>query len=190
MKILLIAALVAACGAAAAWFLSRGGSRPADARSRASLYDYAYTSIEGTRVPLSDYRGKYLLFVNVASQCGFTPQYAELEKLSSRYKDDLVVLGFPANDFLGQEPGTNDEIKTFCTVRYGVTFPLSQKVSVVGDGRCDIYRWLTDKELNGWNNTSPKWNFYKYLVGRDGELLKVFPSSTTPLDPELTGALR
>jgi glutathione peroxidase len=190
MKILLIAALVAVCAATAAWLLSRGGDKPAGAKSRASIYDYSYTSIEGATVPLSAYRGKYILFVNVASQCGFTPQYAELEKLSAGRKEDLVVIGFPANDFLGQEPGTDEEIKTFCTTRYGVTFPLSQKISVVGDGKSDIYRWLTDKDLNGWNDKEPKWNFYKYLVGRDGELLKVLPSSTTPLSPELTEALR
>ena len=188
MKYLLLTALAAAAIAAAYWYL-RGGSRPADAGSRTSIHTYAFTSIEGTSVPLSTYKGKYLLLVNVASRCGFTPQYAELEELSKRYADRLVVIGFPANDFLDQEPGTNAEIQAFCQTRYGVTFPLSQKVVVTGAERCAIFRWLTNKGLNGWNDKEPRWNFYKYLVDPSGELVKVFPSSTTPLSADITEAI-
>lgn len=189
MKVLFVLALLAACGAAAYWYL-RGGDRPSQAGSRTSIYDLSFTSIEGAAVPLAAYRGKYILIVNVASECGFTPQYAELEQLSKTYPDSLVVIGFPANDFLGQEPGTDDEIKSFCTVRYGVTFPLAKKSPVTGGGQSEVFRWLTDKTRNGWNDKSPKWNFYKYLVSPRGELLKVFPSTTTPMSAEITEALR
>lgn len=189
MKYLFLAALAAAAIAAAYWYL-RGGSRPADAGSRTPIHDYSFTSIEGKVVPLSSFKGKHLLLVNVASRCGFTPQYAELEELSKRYADRLVVIGFPANDFLDQEPGTNEEIQTFCQTRYGVTFPLSQKVAVTGSGKCDVFRWLSNKGLNGWNDKEPRWNFYKYLIDPSGELVKVFPSSTTPLSQEITEALR
>lgn len=189
MKIFLILIIIAAIGVAAYRYLT-GGKRPAEARSAASIYGYTFRSIEGTAVPLSAFRGKYILIVNVASQCGYTPQYAELEELAKSYADKLVVIGFPANNFLGQEPGTNEEIKSFCTTRYGVTFPLSEKVSVVGTEQSDIFRWLSDKDLNGWNDKGPKWNFYKYLITPDGELAGVFPSATTPLSDEITGALR
>jgi glutathione peroxidase len=189
IKLILICAAAVVLGVAVWWYLA-GGERPARKASRASIYDCSFTSIDGRTVPLASFKGKYMLLVNVASQCGFTPQYEELEKLSEKYKDRLVVIGFPANDFMGQEPGTNEEIKTFCTVRYGVTFPLSQKVSVTGAERSVIYRWLTESSLNGWNDKAPKWNFYKYLVAPDGELAQVFPSTTTPLSESLTGAIR
>ena len=189
IRLLLIVAAAAALGIALLWYLA-GGERPAKSRSRTSIYDYSFTSIEGKTVPLASFRGKYMLIVNVASQCGFTPQYEELEKLSEAYKEKLVVIGFPANDFMGQEPGTNEEIRTFCSVRYGVTFPLSQKVSVVGTEQTGVFRWLTDSALNGWNDRSPKWNFTKYLVAPDGELAEVFPSTTTPMSESVRGALR
>lgn len=191
MAIKIILALVgaAAIGIAGYWYLS-GSERPKDAKSTTSIYDFAFTSIEGAPVPLSRFRGQYLLLVNVASECGFTPQYAELQQLSDRFAGKLVVIGFPANDFMGQEPGTDEEIKTFCTARYGVTFPLSTKVSVVGEEQSDIYRWLSDKRLNGWNDSAPRWNFAKYLITPDGELAKMFPSAVTPLSNEIAGAIR
>ncbi len=189
LKVFGLAIVVIAGGLGVFWYF--GGTRkPAESSKRTSIYDYSFTSIEGQAVSLASYKGKYMLLVNVASQCGFTPQYEELEQLSEKYKEKLVVIGFPANDFMGQEPGTNDEIKTFCKVRYGVTFPLSQKVSVVSPARSDVFRWLTDDSLNGWNDKAPKWNFYKYLVTPGGELAQVFPSTTTPMSEALTGAIR
>lgn len=166
-----------------------GQVSPAGAHSTTSIYEYGYTAMDGKKVKLSAYKGKKFLIVNVASQCGFTPQYEGLEKLAKEYKDRVTVIGFPANNFGHQEPGTNEEIVKFCTSTYGVTFPMSQKISVIGDDQDPIYKWLTTKSLNGWNETAPKWNFYKYLIDEKGELIRVFPSVTTPLSKELTGAL-
>jgi glutathione peroxidase len=164
--------------------------RPESAVSRKSIFDYSYTSIEGKEVDLAAFKGRYILFVNVASKCGYTPQYAELEKLFLDYKDKLVIIGFPANDFGSQEPGTNEEIARFCSTTYDVTFPMARKTMVIGDGMHPIYKWLTDPSLNGWNDKAPKWNFTKYLVGKDGELLKVFPSKTVPLSEEITSLMK
>jgi glutathione peroxidase len=159
--------------------------KPHNARSAKSIYDYAFISVDGMVVPLSEFKGKKILIVNVASRCGFTPQYDDLEALYRKHRDKLVVIGFPANDFLGQEPGTNEEIMTFCRTTYDVTFPLSQKISVLGDTKADIFKWLTDPSLNGWNRQSPKWNFYKFLIDEKGELMNVFPSATKPLSKEI-----
>jgi glutathione peroxidase len=189
MKILSLVAAAIVVAVGVVWYFG-GAERPRGSSAARSIYEYSFMSIDGKTVPLASYRGRYMLLVNVASQCGFTPQYEELEKLSEKYKEKLVVIGFPANDFMGEEPGTNEEIRTFCTVRYGVTFPLSQKVSVVGDGRSGIYRWLTERSLNGWNDTAPRWNFYKYLISPQGELVQVFPSTTAPMSDAVTGAIR
>lgn len=164
--------------------------KPEGVTSRKSVYEYSYTSIDGKAVSLKDYKGKYLMIVNVASKCGYTPQYEELEKLSRAYKENLVIVGFPANDFGQQEPGSNEEIAKFCTLTYDVTFPMASKISVVGDGMHPIYKWLTDKSLNGWNDAAPKWNFTKYLIGKDGELLRLFPSKVKPMSEEITGMLK
>lgn len=189
MKILLFlfGALLLAAGGA--WFFSKS-ARPREAKSGKSIYDYSFTSIEGKIVSLAEFKGKKILIVNVASQCGFTPQYADLEQLYLQEKNKLEIIGFPANDFMGQEPGTNEEIVVFCKTRYGVTFPLSQKISVVGDAKSDLFKWLTDKQLNGWNTAPPKWNFYKYLLDEQGELIKVFPSTTGPMSADILNALR
>jgi glutathione peroxidase len=164
--------------------------RPDETDSKKSIYDYSYTAIDGSVVDLKQFKGKYLLLVNVASKCGYTPQYEDLEKLFQEYKDKLVIIGFPANDFGKQEPGSNEEIATFCSRTYGVTFPMAEKISVIGDDMHPIYKWLTDKSLNGWNEAAPKWNFFKYLIGKDGQLLKVFPSKVTPMSVEITGMLK
>jgi glutathione peroxidase len=154
-----------------------------------SIYDYTVKSIEGEDVSLSKYKGKKILIVNVASECGYTPQYKELQALHEKHGDKLVILGFPANDFLGQEPGTNQEIQSFCTKNFGVTFPMFEKVTVKGDQIAPVYKWLTDKELNGWNTQAPRWNFCKYLIGENGELIAFFASSVTPLSEEITSRL-
>ncbi len=147
-------------------------------------------SIDGADVDFSQYKGKKVLIVNVASECGYTPQYEDLQKLSEAYKDKLVILGFPANNFGGQEPGTNEEIKSFCRENYSVTFPLFEKISVVGTDEHPIYQWLTNKDLNGWNDQEPKWNFNKYLLDENGELIKYYSSKVKPFDEEVVSQLK
>lgn len=155
-----------------------------------SFYDLTATTIDGTKQSMNDYKGKYILVVNVASHCGFTPQYTQLEELYQTYKDKLVVLGFPANNFLWQEPGSNQEIKSFCSLKYHVTFPMFEKISVKGKDMAPIYKWLTDPAKNGWNSTKPSWNFNKYLIGPDGTLLAHFGSRVLPTAPEITQYLQ
>ena len=168
----------------------RSAEKPVQSKSTTSIFDINYSSIDGKITSLSNFKGKKILIVNVASKCGFTPQYAELEKLYETYKEKLVIVGFPANDFLKQEPGTNTEIAQFCSLNYGVTFPMAGKISVVGETKHPLYKWLTDKKLNGWNEQEPQWNFFKYLIDEKGELIRVFPSTTKPLDEELINSLK
>jgi glutathione peroxidase len=151
----------------------------------ASVYDFKLKSIDGDAFSLAKYKGKKVLIVNTASQCGFTPQYAELQKLADTYKDKLVVVGFPANNFGGQEPGANAEIKTFCQKRFGVTFPLSSKISVKGDDIDPLFKYLTAAENPDFTG-EVKWNFEKFLVDEHGKLIHRFRSKVTPMSPELT----
>ena len=154
------------------------------------VYDFTLNSIEGQPAPLAAYKGKVLLLVNVASKCGFTPQYAGLEGIYQKYKDrGLVILGFPANNFGGQEPGTNAEIKTFCSLTYQVTFPLYAKSSVKGDDINPLYRFLTDKSLNSQTGGDIRWNFTKFLVGRDGALIARFEPNVKPDSAEVEAAI-
>lgn len=138
----------------------------------------------GEEISFQKYKGKKILIVNLASKCGYTPQYEELESLHQKNKD-IVILGFPANNFGAQEPGTDKEIAEFCKSNYCVTFPLFKKDDVKGNSKQAVYEWLTDKNKNGWNDQEPKWNFYKYLVDEQGNLLKVFSSSVSPMDIKL-----
>jgi len=155
-----------------------------------SIYDFSMKSIDGDTISFSAYRGKVLLLVNVASRCGFTPQYEDLEALYRKYRDQgFEILGFPANNFMGQEPGTDEEIKEFCTLKYGVTFPMFSKISVKGSDQHPLYRYLTSGEANPSTSGEVKWNFQKYLVGRNGKVLAVFVSRVKPLSPELTAAV-
>ena len=151
----------------------------------ASIYDFQMEAIDGTTIDFRQYRGKKLLLVNTASKCGYTPQYEDLQKLHERYGDQLVILGFPSNNFMGQEPGSNDEIAEFCRLNYGVTFQMFNKIDVKGNNQHPLYQWLSDKELNGWNDKAPTWNFCKYLVNEQGELVKFFRSGTKPMDQEI-----
>lgn len=152
-----------------------------------SIHQFTMTDIEGHDVALSNYKGKVMLVVNVASECSFTPQYAELQQLYERYADQgLVVLGFPANDFLKQEPGTDDEIDAFCMENYDVTFPMFSKISVRGKDKHPLYAFLTDEEQNGKSNSRVRWNFQKYLLDQNGELVTYFAPRTTPLSEEVT----
>jgi len=151
----------------------------------ANVYDFTLNSIDGTPAPLAAYKGKVLLLVNVASKCGFTPQYTGLEAIYEKYKDQgLVIAGFPANNFGGQEPGTNEEIKTFCTRKYSVTFPMYAKISVKGADIAPLYEFLT-KSTGG----DIKWNFTKFLIGRDGTIVERFESPVKPDDPKMTAAI-
>ncbi|MEK6480892.1 glutathione peroxidase [Catalinimonas sp. 4WD22] len=155
----------------------------------ASFYDFSMNSIEGKAINFSQFKGKKVLLVNVASKCGYTPQYEGLQELNEKYGDKVVVLGFPANNFGGQEPGSNEEIATFCEASYGVTFPMFEKISVKGLDKHPLYRWLSDSSQNGWNDQEPSWNFCKYLVDEEGKLVKFFPSSVKPLSDELIKAI-
>ncbi|MEP6949143.1 MAG: glutathione peroxidase [Ginsengibacter sp.] len=146
-----------------------------------NFYSLKATTNAGEEIQFERYKGKKILFVNLASKCGYTPQYAELEKLHQENKD-VIILGFPSNNFGAQEPGTDDEIAEFCKVNFGVTFQLFKKEDVKGNNTQRVYQWLSDKSKNGWNNKEPQWNFYKYLVDENGNLSNVFSSSVSPLD--------
>lgn len=156
--------------------------------STAPIYQFEMDSIDGTPVRIGTYSGKVLLLVNVASKCGYTPQYAGLEQLYEKYQaDGLVILGFPANNFGSQEPGTNEEIKAFCTTNYNVTFPMFAKISVKGDDIHPLYKFLTDPASDPNFSGPITWNFNKYLIGRDGSIIGRYDSKVEPLSPELTG---
>jgi len=150
-----------------------------------TFYDFKMKDINGNEVDFNTFKGKKIMIVNVASKCGYTKQYEALQELYATHGDDIVILGFPANNFGGQEPGTNEEIKEFCDSKFGVTFPMFEKISVKGFDKHPLYRWLSDSKLNGWNNEEPGWNFCKYLINEQGELVKFLPSSVAPLDEEI-----
>lgn len=154
-----------------------------------TIYQFQVPSLEGGTIDFSTFKGKKILVVNTASKCGFTPQYEDLEKLYKEHSDELVIVGFPANNFGGQEPGSNEEIKTFCTKNYGVTFPMAEKVSVKGDDIAPIYKWLTSKSENGVMDADIKWNFTKFLLDENGVLIAKFDSKVKPLSDEILGHL-
>ena len=151
-----------------------------------SLYDININSLQGKPIRFSDYKGKFLLFVNVASKCGFTPQYKNLEKLYQEYQNDLMVIGVPCNQFGNQEPGSSEEIEEFCQVNYGVSFLITEKVDVKGSNQHPLYAWLTKKEKNGKKNSTVRWNFQKYLVGPEGNLIDFYYSITGPTSSKIT----
>lgn len=151
-----------------------------------SLYDFKVTDIEGNLYDLSKLKGKKVMIVNVASKCGNTPQYADLEKLYQQYKDkNFIIIGFPANNFLGQEPGTNEEIKRFCTANYGVTFPMMSKISVKGEDIAPIYKWLTQKSENGKFDAEVQWNFQKFLIDEKGNVVDYIPPKESILSEKI-----
>ena len=153
--------------------------------AKKSIYDIEINSLQGKPINLSLFKGKKILFVNVASKCGFTPQYKELQKLHNLYKESLVVIGVPCNQFGKQEPGNSSEINEFCQVNYGVSFLITEKISVKGKEQHPLYRWLTDKNENGRKNSSVKWNFQKYLISEDGELIDYYYSMTSPTSSKI-----
>ena len=147
-----------------------------------SIHKFTVASIEGEEIDFANFKGKKIMVVNVASECGFTPQYQQLQELSEQFPEQLVIVGFPANNFGAQEPGSNQEIHAFCTARFGVTFPLTVKVSVKGADQTPVYEWLTQKSANGVLDSEVKWNFQKYLLDEQGQLVATHPSNVSPTD--------
>lgn len=154
-----------------------------------SLYDINLKSLSGEDVILSEFKGKKILFVNTASKCGFTSQYEGLQQLHSKYKDKLVIIGLPCNQFGGQEPGSSDEIGSFCQKNYGVDFLMTEKIEVKGDGQHPLYQWLTNKDKNGVKSSNVKWNFQKYLIDEKGNLIEVFMSTIKPMSDKIVSKL-
>jgi glutathione peroxidase len=155
-----------------------------------SVYDFKVPALSGGTIDLSTFKGKKILIVNTASKCGFTPQYEGLQQLADKYKDKLVVVGFPANDFGGQEPGTNTEIQEFCKKNYGVTFPMAAKVDVVGENTTPLFKYLTEEAIKlGTPAPVIQWNFTKFLIDENGKLIAVFPSKIKPMSDEITSRL-
>jgi glutathione peroxidase len=155
-----------------------------------NIYDIKINSLQGKPIHFSDFKNKYLLFVNVASKCGFTPQYEDLEKLYQSYKERLVVVGVPCNQFGKQEPGNASEIQEFCEMNYGVSFLMTEKIDVKGDNQHPLYAWLTSKSLNGNKSSSVKWNFQKYLVDKNGDLIDYYFSITKPTSSKIINHLK
>ena len=155
-----------------------------------SIYDLAINDINGNLIDLNEFKGKHILFVNVASECGFTSQYAGLEELHQQYKNDLIVIGLPCNQFGGQEPGAEKEIQQFCTKNFGVSFLMTEKIDVKGKMKHPIYNWLTNKDVNGISSSSVKWNFQKYIVDGKGDFVNYFYSTTKPMSPKITSLLK
>ena len=155
-----------------------------------NVLEFSMNSIDGQPMPLNNFKGKVMMIVNVASKCGYTPQYTGLEAVYEKYKDKgFVIVGFPANNFGAQEPGTNEEIKTFCSTKYSVKFPMYSKISVLGDDKAPLYKFLTDPAANPKTAGEIKWNFTKFLVDRNGKVIARFEPAVTPESPEVTGAI-
>lgn len=165
-------------------------TKTSEKKMNKTIFDYKVESLEGKEINFADFKGKKILIVNTASECGFTPQYADLEELSKKYANNLVVVGFPANNFGGQEPGSNAEIGSFCEKNFGVTFPMAAKVSVKGNDIAPIFQFLTVKDLNGVKNTAILWNFTKFLVDENGNLIDSFISTTKPTSESITKYLK
>jgi glutathione peroxidase len=156
------------------------------AMTKETIYQFKVEDLSGKPFDFASLKGKKVMIVNTASKCGLTPQYKDLEAIYKEYKDKgFVIVGFPANNFASQEPGTNKEIETFCQLNYGVTFPMMDKVSVKGDDMCEVYKFLTEKSKNGLQDSEVEWNFQKYLINEKGELVKVIKPKTLPTDPEV-----
>lgn len=158
--------------------------------SAQSIHSFKVKSIDGTTINLAAYKGKKILIVNTASKCGYTPQYEALQKVYAQYKDKLVIIGFPCNQFGGQEPGTNEEIVSFCQKNYGVSFPLADKVDVKGENIAPIYQWLTQKSKNGILDATISWNFNKFLLDEQGKMIAYFPSNVKPDSDEIIARLK
>lgn len=151
-----------------------------------SIYDFKVQTLEGEDFSFEQLKGKKVMIVNTASKCGFTPQYEDLQELWEHYGgDDFIIIGFPANNFMNQEPGSDEDIQAFCSRNYGVTFPMMSKISVKGNDMHPVYKWLTQKELNKFEDSKVQWNFQKYLIDENGQLVKVIKPRVKPTDPEI-----
>lgn len=155
-----------------------------------SIYDVEIKSLQNNPIQLSDFKGKYILFVNVASKCGFTPQYKDLEELQKIHQDNLIIIGVPCNQFGQQEPGNNKDIQEFCELNYGVSFLITEKVDVKGENQHPLYTWLTSRKLNNKKSSTVRWNFQKYLVSPEGKLIDYYFSITKPLSSKITKHLK
>lgn len=176
-------------GMIAFWGNSSLAQENENSTAMSSIYSIEINALDGSALDLSAYKGKKLLIVNVASKCGYTPQYVELQELHEQYGDQVTVLGVPCNQFMNQEPGTAEEIATFCERNYGVTFQLTEKVDVQGEQQHALYAWLTNKSQNGVQDSSVAWNFQKYLISENGELIAVFEPGMDPMSDEITSKL-
>ena len=172
-----------------AFFCSSLVSKPNTSIQTKTIYDFKVASLNGDTINFADFKGKKILIVNTASKCGFTPQYEDLEKLYEKYKDRLVIVGFPANNFFSQEPGSNETIEAFCKKNYGVTFPMAAKISVKGKDIAAIYKWLCNKVENGVMDAKVSWNFNKFLLDENGKLIAHFNSKVKPMSEEITSKL-
>lgn len=165
-------------------------SRTASTTSKGSFHSFSATSLDGKKIDFSEYKGKKVVVLNVASKCGYTPQYADWQAFHEQYGDKIVVLGFPTNDFMNQEPGSEEQIAAFCQKNYGVTFQMFSKVDVIkGNNQHPLYKWLSNRDLNGWNDKAPTWNFCKYVINEEGEVTHFFASGVLPKDPTFQKAV-
>jgi glutathione peroxidase len=188
IKLISAAAILVSCAQAKSGSTTANiNNEPKD--SITSIHQFSVKALDGSTINFADFKGKKILIVNTASRCGYTGQYKDLQALYEKYKDKLVIVGFPANNFMGQEPGNNVEIKEFCTKNYGVTFPMAEKISVKGDDTAPIYKWLKNKSMNGVLDANIKWNFNKFLLNEKGEIIAKFDSGTKPMDEEIVGKL-
>ncbi len=189
LKLLVISTLLFSCMAKTNTVsMSNEVSTPVDAIQK-SIYDFKVEGLDGTTIDFAQFKGKKILIVNTASECGYTKQYEGLQALYEKYKDRLVIVGFPANNFGGQEPGSNSEIKEFCKKNYGVTFPMAAKISVKGEDTAPVYKWLCNKTENGVLDAEIKWNFNKFLIDEKGKMVAKFDSGVTPMSEALTSKL-
>lgn len=172
-----------------AFFCSSLVSKPDSAIQTQTIYDFKVASLNGGFIDFADFKGKKILIVNTASKCGFTPQYEDLEALYKKYEGKLVIIGFPANNFFSQEPGSNETIEAFCKKNYGVTFPLAAKISVKGKDMAPIYKWLCNKSDNGVMDAKVSWNFNKFLLDEKGKLIAHFKSKVKPMSEEIVSKL-
>jgi len=173
-----------------AFIATLGSKSPEQKMDIDTIYDIPINALNGKPIDLTDFKGKYILFVNVASKCGFTPQYKDLQKLYDKYGDQLQVIGVPCNQFGSQEPGDANTIETFCEVNYGVSFLITEKVDVKGKNQHPLYTWLTQKINNGKRDSTVKWNFQKYLVDANGDLVDFYFSTTSPMSSKIVKHLK
>ena len=172
-----------------AFFWSSLISKPIDSIQTQTIYHFKVASLNGSSIDFADFKGKKILIVNTASKCGFTPQYVDLEALYKKYEGKLVIVGFPANNFFSQEPGSNETIEAFCKKNYGVSFPMAAKISVKGKDIAAIYKWLCNKAENGVMDAKISWNFNKFLLDENGKLIGHFKSKVKPMSEEITSKL-